>query len=178
MDLIKRPISWTLPTSELTRAGVRRGIKATAFYGKELSGGCIAQVDFLGFVDLLRRAKGRGAEVVHDFYQQTELHARIGARTNGDDQEPTIALFQYADTVNILARDDGPGGIRAVVLATATLLASAHGRGLPARAGISMGEIWAVSHQEQGGLGGDFVSGLGLAAAHMMEVGQGVGAAA
>lgn len=172
MELIKTPTTFILPELELVRPGVDRGLTTRALYGKEMDFACVSQVDFLGFSNLLQKAGGKAAEIVQDFYQTTEMHARIGARTDGDDGDPTIALFQYADTINIVARENGDAGIVPVVRATAHLLASVHGRGLPARAAITMGELWAISHREGGGLDGDFVSGPAIARAHEVETAQ------
>lgn len=171
MDLVRKPVTFELRRLEIARPDLPRGIFTAPFYGKEMRRACVAQVDFLGFSDLLRRAQGKATEVIHDFYQMTELNTRVGALTTPSGQ-PAVAIFPYADTVNILACDDGPQGIRPVVLGVATLLAALHGRGLPARAGISMGEVWAISRKEGGGSDGDFVSGPAVAAAHGVEAAQ------
>jgi len=171
-DLIASDWTFKLPRAELIRPELPRGLFTNDFHGKEVEDCCIAQVDFLGFSAILGQAAGRAAEIIQTFYQTVELHARLGARAFHKTDQPDVAIFQYADTVNIVGRESGPGGIRPVVLATAHLLASCHGQGLPARAGVSMGEVWAVSPKPDGGSHGDFVSGPGLACAHAVEGAQ------
>ncbi|MHB1260828.1 MAG: hypothetical protein ACYC2H_03845 [Thermoplasmatota archaeon] len=171
MDLLDASRKFEIPEGAIIDA---KGavVEVGRRYCKVMSNTCVAQIDFLGFSNLLLRADGSPEFILRTFYQETELHARLGARTDGDRGKPTIALFQYADTLVVVARVQGPTGIVPVVKATSFILASCHGRGLPARAGVSIGDLWASSHQPEGGTDGDFVTGPAVAAAHFVEAAQ------